>query len=117
MKPIRFFRHVACESPGYLGTMLDQRDCPYEVICLDEGIAVPRELDSVAGLVFMGGEGNVNEPTGWMKQELELIRDAAERDIPILGICLGAQLISRALGGEVMPAPGEEAEWLARKHG
>lgn len=113
MKPIRFFRHVACESPGHLGSMLDQRSYPYQLICLDEGIAVPRDLDAVAGLVFMGGPGNVNEPTGWMQQEMELIRDAADKGVPVLGICLGAQLISKALGGEVMPAETLEIGWHA----
>ena len=111
MKPIRFFRHVACESPGYLGSMLEQRGYPYQVICLDEGAAVPHDLGAVAGLVFMGGPGNVNEPTDWMRQELELIRDAVNRGMPVLGICLGAQLISKALGGEVMPAETLEVGW------
>ena len=105
MKPIRFFRHVACEPPGYFGTFLEEHGYAYEVTCLDEGIAVPRDLDEVAGLVFMGGPGNVNEPTGWMAQELDLIRDAADRGLPMLGICLGAQLISKALGGSLTSTP------------
>jgi GMP synthase-like glutamine amidotransferase len=111
MKPIRLFRHVACEPPGYLGTFLAQHDCPTEVICVDEGVAVPQDLDEVSGLVFMGGPGNVNEPTGWMVQELELIRAAADRGLPVLGICLGAQLISKALGGCVSPAATLEVGW------
>jgi GMP synthase-like glutamine amidotransferase len=81
LKPIRLFRHVACEPPGYLGTFLEAHGYPYEVICLDEGVAVPRDLDEVAGLVFMGGPGNVREPTGWMAQELTLVRDAADRGL------------------------------------
>ena len=48
VKPIRFFRHVACEPPGYLGACLEGRGYPYEVTCLDEGVAVPRDLDEVA---------------------------------------------------------------------
>lgn len=111
MKPIRFFRHVSCEPPGYIGNMLDQLKYPYEVVCLDEGVVLQRNLDAVAGLVFMGGEGNVNKPTDWMKQELKLIREAAHKDIPMLGICLGAQLISKALGGKVMPAETLEVGW------
>jgi GMP synthase-like glutamine amidotransferase len=91
--------------------MLEQGGYPYELICLDEGIDVPRDLDTVAGLVFMGGPGNVGEPTAWMLQELELIRAAADKGVPMLGICLGAQLISKALGGEVMPARTLEVGW------
>ncbi len=111
MKPIRFFRHVICEPPGYLGTFLERRGLPFEVVCLDEGAPVPQGLEEVSGLVFMGGPGNVNEPTDWMAGELELIRRAAERGLPMLGICLGAQLISKALGGEVWPAGTMEVGW------
>jgi hypothetical protein len=61
--------------------MLAQGGYPYQVICLDEGIDVSRDLDAVAGLVFMGGPGNVGEPTGWMLQELELIRAVADKGV------------------------------------
>ena len=111
MKPIRFFLHVACESPGYLGEIMQRRGYPYELVCLGEGRTVPQDLDAVAGLVVMGGPGNVNAPTDWMAQELELIRRAAEKQLPVLGICLGAQLISKALGGEVCPSENLEVGW------
>jgi len=113
MKPIRFFRHVACESPGYLGTMLERHGVPFDMVCLDEGVSVPADPGEVAGLVIMGGPGNVNEPTGWMQQELKLIRRAADEGVPVLGICLGAQLISKALGGEVYRGETLEVGWHA----
>ena len=111
MKPVRIFRHVTCEPPGYLGTLLETHGCPYEVVCLHEGVDVPLDLDGVAGLVFMGGPGNVNDPPGWMAQELVLVREAADRGIPLLGICLGAQLISRALGGFITSGATLEVGW------
>ena len=111
MKPVRIFRHVACEPPGYLGTLLEKHGCPYEVVCLDEGVDPPGDLNGLAGLVFMGGPGNVNEPPGWMRQELNLVRVAADRGIPLLGICLGAQLISKALGGTITPGAMMEVGW------
>ena len=113
MKSIRFFRHVACESPGYLGILLERRGIPFEVVCLDEGISVPRNPAESAGLVIMGGPGNVNEPTDWMRQELELIERAADQGVPVLGICLGAQLICKALGGEVYRGESLEVGWHA----
>lgn len=111
MKPFRIFRHVVCEPPGQLGVVLERHGCAYEVICLDEGIPVPWDLNAVAGLVFMGGPGNVNEPPEWMRQEIALIRAAAECGIPMLGICLGAQLISKALGGTISPCATMEVGW------
>ena len=111
MKTISVFRHVACEPPGHLGTVMERHGCAYEVICLDEGIPAPRDVNGVDALVFMGGPGNVNEPPVWMQQELALIRTAAERGIPMLGICLGAQLISKALGGKVRPGATLEIGW------
>lgn len=111
MKPIRCFRHVVCEPPGYLGTLLAARGCPCEVVCLDAGVAVPQDLDAVAGLVFMGGAGNVNRPTGWMQQELALIERAVARGIPLLGICLGAQLIGKVLGASIRPNATLEIGW------
>jgi GMP synthase-like glutamine amidotransferase len=111
MKPVRVFRHVGCEPPGHLRTTLEKHGCPYEVVCLDKGVVVPRDLNGVAALVFMGGPGNVNEPTGWMLQELSLAREAADRGVPMLGICLGGQLISKALGGFITPAATLEVGW------
>jgi len=111
MKPVRIFTHIACEPPGYLAELLDRLGYRYEQVCLYDGIPVPMETDSVAALVFMGGPGNVNQATDWMQQEIELIRRAHENAIPMLGICLGGQLMSKALGGKVWPAETIEVGW------
>ena len=111
MKPILIFRHVTCEGPGYLGTFLKNNNIPYEIICIDEGIAVPQNLDTVSGLVFMGGSMNVTDSLEWMNDEQKLIRKAINKNIPIMGICLGAQLMSAALGGKVTHDPNMEIGW------
>ena len=111
MKPIRIFRHVACEGPGYLGTFLENNNVPYEVICIDEGITVPQDLDDISGLVFMGGSMNVTDPLQWIDDEKKLIKKAIDKNIPVLGICLGAQLMSAALGGEISHDPDMEIAW------
>lgn len=113
MKPLRIFRHVLCEPPAYLGTFLQRRGIPFETVCLDEGLDVPDRLDGVAGLVFMGGPGSVNDPTDWIAQELQLIRRAEAAAMPVLGVCFGAQLISKALGGSVYPGENMEIGWHA----
>ena len=112
MKPIRFFRHMACEGPGYLGTLLDRLQWPYELICIDKGHAVPAGLDDVAGLVFLGGSMSANDRYGWIDDELALIRKAQQQGLPMLGICLGSQLLSKALGGDVHEGTaGQEIGW------
>ena len=123
MKPIRLFTHVVCQPPGYLADLLDRLGLPYEQVCLYDGQSVPQDLDSVAALVIMGGPGNVNEPTDWMTQEVELIKQAYKNHTPVLGVCLGAQLMSKALGGEVWQGDEVEVGWHevqvlaeARKH-
>jgi GMP synthase-like glutamine amidotransferase len=110
--PLRIFRHRSCEGPGYLGTFLDRCRVAYELVCIDKGIPVPIGLDGVSGLVFMGAAGSVNDPLDWIHQELELIRCAVEHEVPVLGICFGAQLMSKALGGEVRRGEqGMEIGW------
>lgn len=111
MKPIRIFTHIACEPPGYIADLLNRLGFPYEQVCLYDGAPVPMELDSVSGLMIMGGPGNVNQPTEWMNQEIELIQKAYANDTPVLGVCLGAQLMSRALGGDVHPGQSVEVGW------
>jgi len=111
MKPIRIFRHIACEGPGYLANILDAQHIPYEIIAIDGNQAVPQQLDDISGLVFMGGSMSVNDPLPWVEQELQLIRAARQQDLPMLGICLGSQLIARALGGTVSKGNGMELGW------
>jgi GMP synthase-like glutamine amidotransferase len=112
MKPVRIFRHVACEGPAYLADLLESRQIPFELVAVDEGQSVPGSLDDISGLVFLGGNMSVNDPLPWIDEELEVIRRACEQDLPMLGICLGSQLISKALGASVMPgANGQEIGW------
>jgi len=112
MKPLYIFRHVACEGPGYLADVLMGRDIPHRLICIDQGAAVPESPDGASGLVFMGGSMSVNDPLTWIEEELALIRRAAKAGVPMLGHCLGGQLISKALGGTVMANAVKEIGWL-----
>jgi GMP synthase-like glutamine amidotransferase len=111
MRPIAIFRHLAIEGPGFLAGYLDERNIPWQLIAIDEGDAVPQSAQDFSGLVFMGGPMSVNDGLPWIAQELALIRDAVARGIPVLGHCLGGQLISKALGGVVAKNPVKEIGW------
>ena len=112
MKPIAVFRHTATEGPGYLAVFLDERKIPWQLICIDTGDAVPSSASAYSGLVFMGGPMSVNDDDlPWITKVEALIRDAFAKDIPLLGHCLGGQLISKALGAGVSRNPVKEIGW------
>jgi GMP synthase-like glutamine amidotransferase len=111
MKPIRLFRHINCSAPGYLGQFLENNGIPFEIACIDNNTQVPDTLDDISGLVIMGGPGDVNSPLVWMRQEELLIQRAAAAGIPVMGICLGGQMMARALGGEVSSKYRLEVGW------
>lgn len=111
MKPIAIFRHVSHEGPGYLAEFLDERHIPWQLIAIDAGAAVPSGIQAFSGLVFMGGPMSVNDALPWIAPELALIRVAVAANVPVLGHCLGGQLISKALGATVSRNPVKEIGW------
>lgn len=111
MKTVAIFRHTASEGPGYFATFLDNNGIPWEIIRVDEGQPIPDDPRQFAGLVFMGGPMSVNDPLPWIPPILQLIRAAVAADVPVLGHCLGGQLISKALGGVVTRNPVKEIGW------
>ena len=111
MKPILIFRHLQCEGPGYLADFLDRHHAPWRLIAVDESHAIPKNLDGVGALVFMGGPMSVNDDLPWIRDELSLIRQAGECNIPVLGHCLGGQLIAKALGASVYANSVKEIGW------
>ncbi len=111
MKPVAIFRSTATEGPGYFATFLEHHEIPWILIRIDEGDAIPPEPMAFSGLVFMGGPMSVNDDLPWIPPVLQLIRDAVAADVPVLGHCLGGQLMSKALGGVVSRNPIKEIGW------
>ena len=101
MNPVAIFRHFHSEGPGYFATFLERHGIPWQLVKIDAGDAVPPNVNAYSGLAFMGGPMSVNDELPWIAPILELIRDAVRKDVPLLGHCLGGQLMSRALGGTV----------------
>lgn len=111
MKPIGVFTTARNEGPGYFASYLERRSISWGLVALDEGRAVPRDPRLFSGLCFMGGAMSVNDPLPWIAPVLELMREAVRRDVPLLGHCLGAQLMSRAFGGTVRANACKEIGW------
>ncbi|MDA8383159.1 MAG: type 1 glutamine amidotransferase [Betaproteobacteria bacterium] len=110
-KPILVLRHAPTEGPGYLETFLAGQGLRAELVPLDQGAPVPRAADAFAGLVLMGGPMSVNDALPWIPLELSLIREAVGKNIPVLGHCLGGQLLAKALGAAVVRNPVKEIGW------
>lgn len=111
MNPVAIFRHTPTEGPGYIADFLDEQAISWQLIRIDAGEAVPPDAEVYAGLVFMGGPMSVNDHLPWIAPALALIRNAVARDIPVLGHCLGGQLMAKALGGVVTRNPVKEIGW------
>lgn len=111
MKPVVIFRQACCEGAGYLGTFLAQHAIPWCEVRIDKGEAVPASVAEYSGIVLMGGPMSVNDDLPWIPPLLDLIRQAVAQDVPLLGHCLGGQLISKALGGVVSKNPVKEIGW------
>jgi len=111
MHPVLIFRHSPAEGPGYFTTFLDRQGIPWRLVRIDAGDAVPENLNGVSGLCLMGGPMSVNDDLPWIQPVLGLIRQAVASDIPVIGHCLGGQLMSKALGGTVSLNPVKEIGW------
>ena len=111
MKPVAIFRHSPIEGPGYFAIFLEQHGIPWQLIAIDAGEAVPASPEAFSGLCFMGGPMSVNDDLPWIEQACALIRMAAARNIPVIGHCLGGQLMSKAMGGEITRNPVKEIGW------
>jgi GMP synthase (glutamine-hydrolysing) len=109
---VLIIKHVDIEGPGLIGDYLEQSAIDYQVLLLKTGVHLPR-LDDLGRIILLGGPMNVDEEDRYpfLREEDLFIKEAIQRGKPILGICLGAQLIAKALGAKVFKAPVKEIGW------
>jgi GMP synthase (glutamine-hydrolysing) len=102
MKVALCLQHVLFEGPGVFRRALETRGYALR------NVVVPAEglpADPGDFLLIMGGPMSVNDSDPWIEAELQFVKMALARDIPVLGICFGAQLLAKASGGSVAPGP------------
>lgn len=110
-KPVAIFRHSPGEGAGYFATFLDAHRIPHVLIPIDAGAAVPMDVGAFSGLCFMGGPMSVNDDLPWLPPSFTLIRAAVTQGVPVIGHCLGGQMMAKAMGGSVGPNPVKELGW------
>jgi GMP synthase-like glutamine amidotransferase len=109
---VLILKHAEMEGPGLIEGCLSRREIPYQIVDLYKGIHLPKPED-FTHIVILGGPMNVYEEDRhpFLRHEDLFIKEAIQRGKSILGICLGAQLIAKALGGKVFKAPVQEIGW------
>ena len=114
MKPIIALRQVEHEGLGSLAGVFDRAGLEYRYLDMfADGAAAEFDPADSAGLVVLGGFMNVDEIERYpfLVQERRWIRAAIDAELPVMGICLGAQLMASTLGAEVRPRPVKEIGW------
>ncbi|MEP7100857.1 MAG: type 1 glutamine amidotransferase [Burkholderiales bacterium] len=104
-------QNLTPDGPGYLGTWLAAQGIPFDVFNTEAGDAYPWSIAGYRALALMGGEMSANDDLPSLRQAERLILQAMDTDIPVIGHCLGGQLMARALGAKVIASPRPEIGW------
>lgn len=115
MKVISFI-HAENEKMGFIEEILEERGIEFEYFRFYEN-EYPESLEGASHLIIMGGPMGAyeDEEYPFLREELKIIKEALRKEIPVLGICLGAQLIAKALGARVYPFKKEIGWFEVRK--
>ncbi|MBI3014867.1 MAG: type 1 glutamine amidotransferase [Candidatus Tectomicrobia bacterium] len=113
MRPLLILQHFWSETPGTFEEVFVQQAVPYRKMKLYEGEGLPVSLSPYSGLLLMGGPMGVHDEDQypWLVEEDRILKEALAHEMPILGVCLGSQLIAKAAGGKVTAGPRKEIGW------
>jgi GMP synthase (glutamine-hydrolysing) len=114
MAKIYVLQHHPVESLCNIADALEGAALAWQYVHVNEGQPVPASMKGAGGLVVLGGPMSVyqTERYPWLRDEIRLIEDAVKSNLPVLGICLGAQILAAALGAKVDRNPnGKEIGW------
>ncbi len=110
-RPVAILQHHGDVGPGYFEDWLREHRIDYRLVRIDQGEPVPECADDYAGICSLGGPMSVNDAPPWIGPELQLLRSAVGAGVPVIGHCLGGQLLARALGAAVTRNPVKEIGW------
>ncbi len=117
MSEFLVLQHIECEDLGTIANVMSQRGIGYKYVRLFDGEPVPSDPGNYSGMIILGGPMNVYEEDKftYLKDEDILIKKAVKNDMPVLGICLGGQLIAKATGAKVKKGTKKEIGWYDLK--
>lgn len=116
MAKIYVLQHHPVENLGTIADALEGAALAWQYVRVAEGQPVPADMKGAGGLIVMGGPMGVyqTERYPWLREEMRLIEDAIKSNLPVLGVCLGAQILAAALGAKVeRNSKGKEIGWHA----
>lgn len=110
---VLIIKHVEIEGPGLIEDCLNEEKILYQILNLEREPHLPKP-DECTGVVILGGPMNVYEEDRYpfLREEDLFIKEVIQRGKATLGVCLGAQLIAKALGAKVTKAPVKEIGWF-----
>src|SRR5579871_2651791 len=108
--PVLIVLHQQCSTPGRIGNALRALGYPLDIRRPRFGDTLPETLSAHAGAVIFGGPMSANDPDDYVRREIDWIAVPLREQRPLLGICLGAQMLAMHLGGRVAPHAGGRVE-------
>jgi GMP synthase (glutamine-hydrolysing) len=114
MAKIWILQHHPVENLGTIAEALEGAALAWQYVRCFQGQPVPAEMRGAGGLIIMGGPMGVEDTARYpfVADELRLIENALKENKPILGVCLGSQLLAAALGAKVRKGARREIGWL-----
>ena len=111
MKPVAIFRFSPTEGPGHFAEWLGRQGIRWHLIALDREERIPGDPRAFSGVGMMGGPMSANDALPWSEPLIALLRDAVNADVPVIGHCLGGQVLAKALGAHVRRTATPEIGW------
>jgi GMP synthase (glutamine-hydrolysing) len=111
MKPVLVLQHLSADGPAFLGSWLHEQGVAVDVRNAEASDAFPADMLGHSALAVLGGVMSANDPLPTLRQAEALILQAMASGRPVLGHCLGGQLMARALGAKVSASPAPEVGW------
>ncbi|CAL8978984.1 GMP synthase [glutamine-hydrolyzing] [Rhodoplanes serenus] len=108
--PVLVVLHQECSTPGRVGQFLQARGIPLDIRRPRYGDRLPETLAEHAGAIVFGGPMSANDPDDFVKTEIDWLAVPLAEQKPLLGICLGAQMLAKQLGARVAPHPDGHVE-------